>query len=226
MFSEDCLNEKCHDYARRGCGLLGRVPAAERGMSLSRHIAEMISDLRMREDDQTAVLDRWLEHPGWHSGGGPLPCREEIYDRSLFLDTNVLIYSQDLDEPEKYRAARRWFDQLRRTNTLVLSAQSVLEYYAVARRRFVHVSRPQLRSFARSLLPLCRAPAGLAVAETAWKLEDQTGYGWYDCLLLASATESKCRYFVSEHLQHGRKIDDLTIISPSRVTPTEVLSHS
>lgn len=143
-----------------------------------------------------------------------------------FLDTNVLIYSQDLDVPEKHRAARQWIDQLRRRNALILSAQSVLEYYAVARRRFLHVSRPQLRSFAQSLLPLCRAPAGLAVTETAWKLEDQTGYGWYDCLLLASATESECRYFVSEDLQHGRNLDDLTIISPFRVTPREVLGHT
>jgi predicted nucleic acid-binding protein len=141
-----------------------------------------------------------------------------------FLDTNVLIYSQDLDEPDKYRTARHWIDQLRRASALVISAQSVLEYYAVARRRFVHVPRPELRSFVQSLLPLCRAPAGLAVAETAWKLEDRTGYGWYDCLLLASAADSGCRYFVSEDLQHGRKIDNLTIINPFRVTPREVLS--
>jgi predicted nucleic acid-binding protein len=141
-----------------------------------------------------------------------------------FVDTNILIYSQDLDVPQKYRTAREWMDRLRRANALVLSAQSVLEFYGVARRRFRKAAPPELRRLAQSLLPLCRAPAGLAVADTAWSIEDRTGYAWFDCLLLASATVSGCLYFVSEDLQHGRLIDDLTIINPFQTDLEEVLS--
>jgi predicted nucleic acid-binding protein len=141
-----------------------------------------------------------------------------------FVDTNILIYSQDLDVPQKYHTARNWIDRLRRANALVLSAQSVVEYYGAARRRFRHASRPDLRRFAQSLLPLCRAPAGLAVAEQAWMIEDHTGYSWFDCLLLASAAASGCRFFVSEDLQHERAIESVTIINPFRTEPDAVLS--
>jgi predicted nucleic acid-binding protein len=141
-----------------------------------------------------------------------------------FVDTNILIYSQDLDVPQKYRAARNWIDRLTRANALVLSAQSVLEYYAAARRRFAREPRADLRQFARKLVPLCRAPSGVAVLAKAWDIEDRTDYYWFDCLLIASACASGCRYFVSEDLQHGRKIDDLTIIDPFRVELDAILT--
>jgi hypothetical protein len=83
VFTEECIMKNVTITLAEDVATWARIRAAERGMSLSRYIAEMISDLRMRKDDQTGVLDRWLEHPGWHSGGGPLPSREEIYDRSL-----------------------------------------------------------------------------------------------------------------------------------------------
>src|SRR3989304_8944211 len=57
-----------------------RVEAAKAGKSLSRYLADMLSEQKcMTVNQRAAALRRWLEGPGWPSTGGALPKREELY---------------------------------------------------------------------------------------------------------------------------------------------------
>ena len=51
-------------------------------------------------------------------------------------------------------------------------------------------------------------------AEPDKQLSEETGYHFYDALIVAAAVESGCRTLYSEDLQHGRKIGNLTILNP------------
>ena len=47
-----------------------------------------------------------------------------------FLDTNILIYTDDQDAPKKQQQALNLIEQVRRQNVGVLSTQVLQEYYA------------------------------------------------------------------------------------------------
>jgi predicted nucleic acid-binding protein len=100
-----------------------------------------------------------------------------------------------------------------RDQTLVLSAQSLNECYRVLtdRRR---MPREEARQFVAALAPSSTAPFGYDVTREAWRLQDAVGYSFWDCMLLGSALLAGCGIFVSEDMQHGRELDDLTILSP------------
>jgi predicted nucleic acid-binding protein len=53
---------------------------------------------------------------------------------------------------------------------------------------------------------------------------ERTCYSWWDCLLLASALELGCRHFLSEDLQDGQRIGDMTIVDPFAHSPEEILA--
>lgn len=132
----------------------------------------------------------------------------------VFVDTNVLIYALDPDEPKKRTMSA---DLLRRTiasRTLTLSPQSLNEAYRVLtqRRRLMPVDKA--RGYIRTLAPWAIAPLDARTTERAFKIEDETRYSWWDSLLLASAVEADCRLFLSEELQDGHEIGAMRIASP------------
>ncbi|MDR0516641.1 MAG: PIN domain-containing protein [Fibromonadaceae bacterium] len=46
-------------------------------------------------------------------------------------------------------------------------------------------------------------------------LNERYGYSYYDCLIIASALESNCKYLFSEDMQHGQIIENtLKIVNP------------
>jgi predicted nucleic acid-binding protein len=49
--------------------------------------------------------------------------------------------------------------------------------------------------------------AAIAIARTH-------GFSFYDSLIVAAALQAKCSILYTEDLQHGRKIDQLTITNP------------
>jgi predicted nucleic acid-binding protein len=137
----------------------------------------------------------------------------------LFADTNLLVYLHDGSEPTKRRIAQTWYEMMVRSRRLVVSLQILNEFYAVALRRFPSTPRADFRSFVDSLRPLCSAPYDISILDRARRVQDACGYRWYDCLIVASATVSGCRYLVTEDLDHQRSIDGLTIVNPFRIQP-------
>ena len=45
------------------------------------------------------------------------------------------------------------------------------------------------------------------------------GFSFYDALIVASALAAGCTRLLSEDLQHGRRVGDLTIVDPIRASP-------
>ena len=133
---------------------------------------------------------------------------------NCFVDTDVLVYAIDPEEPEKRAIAADLLRAIIRNRTLVLSAQSLNECYRVITTRRQLMPNEEARGFIASLSPFCTAPEGFAVTRRAWDVQDATGYAWWDCLLLASALRADCGVFMSEDLQHRRHLDDLTIMNP------------
>jgi hypothetical protein len=84
-----------------------RVEAAKAGMSLSRWIGHRLEDdmhgRNSREPRPVRDLEDFLSGPGWPSVG-PMPKREEIYDRPALLRHK---HSDLRDRPKRTRKAVR-----------------------------------------------------------------------------------------------------------------------
>jgi predicted nucleic acid-binding protein len=132
----------------------------------------------------------------------------------VFVDTNILIYALDPADPAKRQASVGLLKTTISNRSLTLSPQSLNETYRVLvqRRRLMPVDAA--RSYIRTLAPWAIAPLDAKTTERAFAVEDETGYSWWDCLMLASALQADCRLFVSEDLQDNREVAGMRIVSP------------
>ena len=130
----------------------------------------------------------------------------------VFLDTNILVYAFDPESPEKRERAleliggRHW----------CVSWQVVQEFANVALHRFATPIRPEdLGEYLDLVLwPRCEVFPSASLHRSAIAIHQQTGYRYYDSLIVASALASEAPVLYSEDLQDGRRIGPLTIRSP------------
>ena len=134
----------------------------------------------------------------------------------FFLDTNIFVYSFDHQAPEKQQTARQLIQAALSTQRGIVSTQVVQEFLNVALRRF---ARPMATSEAREylravLVPLCQHYPSMALYDRALLLREETGFSFYDALVVAAALESGCSTLLSEDLQHGRNVQGVALVNP------------
>lgn len=142
----------------------------------------------------------------------------------VFVDTNVLVYVRDRTEPEKQRRAAEWMAELWERGAGHLSYQVLKEYYTTLTRKFDPPRDPaDAREDVRALLTWRPITTDADLLESAWEVEDEYGYSWWDALIVAAALRSGARYLLTEDLQAGQDIGPLTILDPFDTAPGEVL---
>ncbi len=135
-------------------------------------------------------------------------------DRS-FLDTNILVYSFEAGgDARKRDTARHLVEQALRTGNAVIGFQVVQEFLNVALRRHgMSVADAQFY-LRRVLLPLCEVlPSGTLYSE-ALSIADETGWAFYDSLIVGAALQAGCARVLTEDLQHGRVVRGAVIVNP------------
>ena len=135
--------------------------------------------------------------------------------KRVSLDTNILVYSVDLDAGSKHDKAIALFTQLTPSNC-VLSLQSLCEFYsAVTRKKLMPVgdAMAQVDDW-QQLFPVVSAkPATLTRAFAAVKRHQLS---FWDALLWATVREAGVATLLSEDFQHEQDIDGVQIINPFR----------
>ena len=127
---------------------------------------------------------------------------------STFLDTNVLIYAQGTDS--KSDIARQAISP-----DAVISVQVLNEFSNVLHRKhglgwgLVAQRVAKLRETLDPVFPL-----DAATHTKALSLAQSHGFGFYDCLIIASALEAECDTLLTEDLQDGQHIEHLTVVNP------------
>ncbi len=142
---------------------------------------------------------------------------------SCFVDTNVIVYTVDPEEPEKRAQAADLLERIITSRGLILSPQSLNECYRIIADRRRLMSRVAARRFIGVLSTYCTAPSGYEVTKRAWHIQDTTNFVWWDCMLLGSAMLAGAEYFLSEDLQHERQLEGMTILNPFQLDPNHQL---
>ena len=131
-----------------------------------------------------------------------------------FFDSNVILYAFDVDQ-RKSDLARQLLDR-GLAGDAQISYQAVQEVLNVLTRRAEAPTTGDeaLRVLADVLMPLWRVMPSEALYDRALGVHSRYGYSFYDSLIIAAALEGGCTRLLSEDLQHGQRIERLTIVNP------------
>ncbi len=130
-----------------------------------------------------------------------------------FLDTNVLVYTDDHDAPDKQRVALDLVEQFRLQRTGVVSTQVLQEYFAAATGKLrvrPDLARRKVQIFAR--LDLVQVDLDLILS--AIDLHRLQAVSFWDALIVRAALASGCTVLLSEDLQTGQRLNGLQIVNP------------
>ena len=132
-----------------------------------------------------------------------------------FLDTNVLLYSDDRDAPGKRRRALDLLAEHRLARSGVVSLQVLQEYFAAATRKLgveAAIARRKVELFANYHLVVLDVDDVLAAID----LHRLHQLAFWDALVVRAASQGGCSVLYTEDLQDGRSIDGVTIVNPFR----------
>lgn len=134
----------------------------------------------------------------------------------VFLDTNILLYSisDDPAEAPKRDRARELIDG----GGCALSVQVLQEFYVQATRatRASPMERAMASAFVRSWLRFPVQETTVELIEAAWQIQQDHRFSYWDCAVIAAARALGCETLASEDMDHGRRIDGVTIRNPFR----------
>lgn len=133
----------------------------------------------------------------------------------FFLDTNVFVYEFDPRDLRKQSVARTLIRSLLVDETGTISYQVVQEFLN-AMSKFEAQARPiELRDHVTGVLwPMCKVLPSPMLYGHALTVREQTGWSFYDSLIVSAAIEAECSVLYSEDLQAGRVIEGLEIRNP------------
>lgn len=135
---------------------------------------------------------------------------------AFFLDTNILVYSLAVNEPLKQPVATRLIQRALDTQRGYISTQVVQEFLNLATRHAnpVFAASETLEYLNKVLWPLCGHFPSHSAYEQALQIRLDTGYTFYDSLIVTAALQLGCKQLLTEDMQHGHKIQGLTILNP------------
>lgn len=130
-----------------------------------------------------------------------------------FLDTNVLVYTDDKAAPAKQRIALSLVAEHRRAGTAVVSLQVLQEYFVTITRK-LRVDPQIARRKVELLAEFDVAALEVADVLAAIDLHRLHGLSFWDALVVRSAKQTGCSVLLSEDLQAGKEIDGIRIVNP------------
>jgi predicted nucleic acid-binding protein len=127
-----------------------------------------------------------------------------------FIDTNIFIYLYSEDEIQKQDISQRAVCKF----DCIISTQVLNEFSNVCIGK-LNKSTEEVELAVSELTEQCTV---LIIDEhnikQALDIHKRYGYKYFDCLMLASALNSDCKYFITEDMSNGQIIDGkLTIIN-------------
>jgi predicted nucleic acid-binding protein len=131
-----------------------------------------------------------------------------------FLDTNVLVYLFDHDEPAKKERAKQLLEQAK-PGELALSVQVLGEFYVVVTRKLKRPLDTSAALQAVDWLSLLRVVAlDPVLVKAAIQTSRSSQLSYWDALIVASAKAGGCKRLLTEDLNDGQQIGSVRVENP------------
>jgi len=132
---------------------------------------------------------------------------------NVAVDTNILVYAEDLTAGEKRRAALAMFDRLPHETTLIPVYVLGELYRVLVRKARQPVAKARAAVFAwGDSFPLIELSSSVMLVAIDIAREHQLEI--WDAVVLASAADAGCRLLLSEDFQEGFTWSGVTVTNP------------
>jgi predicted nucleic acid-binding protein len=133
-----------------------------------------------------------------------------------FLDTNLFIYQLDTEDKRKSVIADQIIRDAVTSSNACISFQVVQECLnTMLKKAQICLTAEQAERYLEaSLKPLLRIYPSISLYRSGLRVQSRYQYSFYDSLIIASALQAGCKKLYSEDLQHGQRIEQLTITNP------------
>jgi len=139
---------------------------------------------------------------------------------SFFVDSNLLLYAVDPQDPAKRSRATEWLDVLWLEGAGRLSWQVLHEFYWNAIRKMA-LDSAKARGMVEDLSHWRPVDTSLGLVQEAWAWIDSAQLAYWDALIVAAAERSGARYLLSEDFQAGRYYAGVEVLDPFERRPSE-----
>ena len=130
-----------------------------------------------------------------------------------FIDSNILIYAEACDEPQKQSAALALLRHLKLSASGVISTQILQEYANVALRKMgLDANHVRKQLGAHQQFELVQVTP--AIIQGALDLHQTRSLSFYDALVVQAAIVAGCDTLYSEDLNAGEIIGGVKIVNP------------
>ncbi|MCV2365699.1 PIN domain-containing protein [Paucibacter sp. DJ1R-11] len=138
----------------------------------------------------------------------------------VFVDTSVLILSEDGAQPEAREQAMAVLRLLWQQRRGRLSTQVLNDFYRLVTTR---IQPPMPNGDARAEVRRYQRwqPWAIdhATVESAWSIESRFGLPYADALIVAAAKAQGCSRLLSLELKHELQLDSVQILNPLMMAP-------
>ncbi|CAN5300429.1 PIN domain-containing protein [soil metagenome] len=129
------------------------------------------------------------------------------------IDTNILVYAEGVNGPEKSAIANSLLDRLAPVD-ITLAVQTLGELFHVLTRKTRYTPAQASAAVGLWRQQYTIVPTSVAVFENASSLAASSGYQIWDAVILAAAAEAGCRLLLSEDMHEGFVYRGVTIANP------------
>ena len=140
-------------------------------------------------------------------------CTRTVLAERVFIDTNVIVYADDLDAGAKREQAQAILHQVFIDGNGVVSTQVLQEFFVAATRKLgvaPEIARRKVELLAR--LDVVGVQPSLIL--DAIDLHRLHSLSFWDALIVRAAAASGCKRLLTEDLQSGRNIAGVRIENP------------
>lgn len=131
----------------------------------------------------------------------------------IFIDTNLLVYSMDSNEPQKREKCREALRRVRDHYRGVLSTQVMQEFFVAATKK-LGVDVLQAKNIVRQFenFEVVTVSPGLIYEVIDCSILNQLSF--WDSLIVVAAESAKCNEIWSEDLNTGQIIRGIRVVNP------------
>ena len=133
----------------------------------------------------------------------------------FFIDTNILVYAHDTEDPEKQQKAQAVIFEGIRSDKAVVSTQVISEFYVIITQKIKSpLPRSKAKEETKQLAILEMVEIDLPLIFQAINYQEQWKISYWDALILASADRAQCPKIFSEDFKHQHKYGDIIVENP------------
>lgn len=132
----------------------------------------------------------------------------------VFFDSNIFVYTMDNNDPQKKEIASNLIKEYENSDKVVISTQNLQEFYSASTKK-LRIEKNVVKSavdYLSKSFPVVQVSIPIILKAIDIQIKYQLGF--YDSLILSTASYENCVVCYSEDLTDGQIVDGVKVINP------------